>query len=481
MRWASSLPTEFERLRSNPDAHQRGLKLEQLLERLFQQAHFRVQRNAGIAWPRQTDLVAGYGNVWYLIEAKWETSPVGVDVFDAVRSRLERAASSSVIGVIISVSGFTDTISEQVVQCRARQPVILLGEDELTQALRAPETLANLLRNKWETLVTHGRVHLTAGARHRRQRRPSTDLPASGLALLDTDLHPLPYVTSGGGYSELVFVQDLPDVDWVPADGSGVSLDLPISALDENGLADLLHALDSMGWMTSRPSWNIQQATLNWRGIGAREFLDTLRAWTERIDGLERVHHTEQVTYFDICQGGGFYTLTAEVSSCSSRLIRRCNVSFQLVGIPVDGYPLRHLFEQFNATAAGYFRPLTTRAVTRRRSENNVPLKPVGYLVSTDPFPNDPPETGSWRDDSPECRQVPREWVTAIVTENPFRKKSNLPMPKDWPRPTEDSELIVCALRSHHPLSKIPDAYHLDSWEHARTSDALAFRPVADW
>ncbi|MEV3979298.1 restriction endonuclease [Nonomuraea sp. NPDC049758] len=481
MGWESLLPTEFQRLRSSPNAHQRGQQLEELLERLFQQAHFRVHRNAGIARPRQTDLVASYGDRWYLIEAKWENTPAGVDVFDAVRSRLERAASAAVIGVIVSVSGFTATVREQVTQYRGREPVLLLGEEELMQVLQAPETLAHLLWTKWETLVTHGRVHLPVGNRHRRRRRPSTDLSASDLTLLSTDLTPLPYVTSGGGYAELVFVQDLPDVDWVPADGSGVSLDLPVRALDENGLADLLHAFDSLGWMTSRPNWSIQQATLNWHGVGAREFLNALRAWRERCEGLQHAHHTEQVTYFDVCQGGGFYTLAADIANHASRMVSHCNVSFQLPGIPVDNQPLRHLFEQFDAIATGYYRPLTARAVIRRRAENNVPLKPTGYLVSADPFPGDPPEYASRRDESPECPHTPSKWVTAIVAENPFRKDSNVSAPRDWPRSLEDTELIVCSLRSHHPLSKIPDAYHLDSWEHARTTDIRAFRAVADW
>jgi hypothetical protein len=301
MSWGSVLSAEVKRLGSSPDAHQRGRKLEELLERLFQQAHFRVQRNAGIARPRQTDLAASYGDLSYLIEAKWLNTPADVDVFDAVRSRLERAASASVLGVIISVSGFTKSVVEEVVNCRGRQPVLLLGEEELTQALRSPESLVNVLRVKRNELVTHGRVHLAAEAKPRRRRRPSGDLPASDLTLLDADLKPMPYIAAKGDFADLVFTQELPDVDWVPAGGSGVCVDLPIGAFDESGLADLLYALNSMGWTTLRPRWNIQQSNMNWHGVGAREFLDTLRAWKKRYKGLD-VHHTEQVTYFDVCE-----------------------------------------------------------------------------------------------------------------------------------------------------------------------------------
>ncbi|WCD84047.1 hypothetical protein KPP03845_100367 [Streptomyces xanthophaeus] len=70
MGWESLLVSEFKRLQSTSDAHRRGRKLEELLQRLFQNAHFRVQRNAGAARPRQTDLVAGYGDAWYVIEAE---------------------------------------------------------------------------------------------------------------------------------------------------------------------------------------------------------------------------------------------------------------------------------------------------------------------------------------------------------------------------------------------------------------------------
>jgi hypothetical protein len=65
----SLLLTEFNRLGSLSSAHRRGYQLEVLLEELFRRAHFRVDRNVSIAKPRQTDLVARYGDTWYLIEA----------------------------------------------------------------------------------------------------------------------------------------------------------------------------------------------------------------------------------------------------------------------------------------------------------------------------------------------------------------------------------------------------------------------------
>ncbi|MGW4441916.1 restriction endonuclease [Streptomyces sp. NPDC004682] len=478
MVWGQELVTEFQQLGAMSSAHRRGLALEKMLERLFQRAHFRVQRNAGVAKPRQTDLLAGYGESRYVIEAKWEKSPVGVNTFDTVRARMERAVPNTV-GVIVSISGFTDTVIKQVVEYRGRQPILLIGERELLQAFRAPHSLSRMLRSKWDELAIHGRAHLDEEPRRAVRQRPVTDLPAAGSSLLGTDLEPLPYVASRDTFAELAFVPELPDVDWVAAGGSGVSLDLPVRQLDEGGLIDLVHTLSSMGWTTSDPSWSIRQATTAWHGRGAREFVDAVTSWRKRYRGLDKndVHHTEQVTYFDTCEGGGFYTLSADISSDRSRVVYRSNVSFQLAGIPVDTQPLRHLVEEYDATVSSFFRPLSERAVTREVLPVRSPLEHVGYVVSSEDFGDlaDDGQVGTPGD------SVADKWVTGIVARNPYYSPDRDAAPDGWPGEATSSELLICALRSHHPLAKIPDSYVLDSWEVARTSDAAVLRLVADW
>ncbi|MEV7383594.1 restriction endonuclease [Streptomyces lydicus] len=477
--WEPSLVSEFKRLESEPSPHQRGLQLEKLLERLFQKAHFLVQRNAGAAGPRQTDLVAGYDNTWYIIEAKWEQHPVGTNVVDDVRIRVEGAGQGS-IGVIIGVAGFNDAAVERVIQYRDRQAVLLIGEEELLQTLQSPELLANLLKKKRDQLVAHGRVHLGSDTTRKTRRRSTDDLPESSFSLLNGDQAPLPYLAAKDGFAELVFVHELPDVDWVVAGGSGVTLDLPVRRLNERGLIDLIHTLNSMGWTSSEPTWSIRQATTAWHGSGAREFVQALSSRKQRYDGLEEPHHTEQVTYFDTCPGGGFYTLTADVSSDPSRVVLRCNVSFQLVGVPVDMAPLRQLFERYDAMATGFFRPLAGPAVQRGHLENHQILDAVAYVVSADPFPAGSSEAEAG---SATTSQVvePEKWVTGIVARNPYHRPERGTTPEGWPRAVDSSEFIICALRNHHPLTKKPKGYFLISWELARTSDAQAFRPVADW
>jgi len=71
-------------------------------------------------------------------------------------------------------------------------------------------------------------------------------------------------------------------------------------------------------------------------------------------------------------------------------------------------------------------------------------------------------------------------WVIGIVAKNPYRDgdKNNF---EEWPKLVARSELLVCDLRSHHPLNAPRDGYKLFNWETTRTSSALVVRVVADW
>ncbi|MBP2341905.1 hypothetical protein [Streptomyces virginiae] len=86
--------------------------------------------------------------------------------------------------MIISIAGFTESVIQQVVEFRGRQPILLIGGKELLQLLRSPELLANLLKAKQAELVAHGRVHLGLDTTTKTKRRPINDLPAASVSLL---------------------------------------------------------------------------------------------------------------------------------------------------------------------------------------------------------------------------------------------------------------------------------------------------------
>jgi hypothetical protein len=463
----SVLLDEFNRLKSNPDAQRRGYALEQLLVQAFRNAHFKVEHNPGIATPRQTDLTATYGADRYLVEAKWEGEPVNSGHIDDMRlARLGRT-EGTVVGVIFSVNGFRDSATHEVAARRERS-VLLFGETELERVLATPEELLRLLRVKRDELVIHGRVHLEASESPKRGApRDSHDLPGTGVFLLDADKQPLPYVTSGGRFGHFTFVQTLVDIDWGFGVGFGVALDLSVRVYDAEGIVDLLHEMHRMGWVTDQPRWNVQQADISWHGVGARSFVETLRDWQKRTEALERTHHTEEITYYDVC-AGGFFTLTACVAYHETRVVNYCNVSFQLAGVPLDTNPIKHLYETFNVMGAAHFRSLSAPAARRYRPspEDAVALETVGFITERDAFGLDGEE---------------RDWVTGIVAKNPYVRGSGVSATYDWSDYIEDSELLVCNLRSHHPLDQPRSDYHLASWQLAWTSDALVAHIIADW
>src|SRR5215831_8644417 len=124
MMWPPPLYDDFVRIEKDASPHNRGYQLESLVQALFQTAHYRVLRNAGIARPRQTDLTATNGRDTYLIETKWESGEVDIDAVDGLRARLSRT-HSTVIGVFISIGGFTRSVIEDV-ETRRQQPILLI-------------------------------------------------------------------------------------------------------------------------------------------------------------------------------------------------------------------------------------------------------------------------------------------------------------------------------------------------------------------
>nr|WP_158713605.1 restriction endonuclease [Streptomyces sp. NRRL S-325] len=140
----------FSRLNAADNPHVRGKDFEKLLLRAFELAHFAVELDPGIARPRQTDLSALYGDRRYLLECKWQKAKADIDVLGTVYDRLRRV-SPSVVGVIVSVSGFTETVVDEVLQDR-RRPVLLIDRADLLAVMRDPVSLLGLLQTKQEAL-----------------------------------------------------------------------------------------------------------------------------------------------------------------------------------------------------------------------------------------------------------------------------------------------------------------------------------------
>lgn len=449
---------------------QRGVELERFVADVFREQHFTVRLNAGVARPRQTDVLASRAAEVYLIECKWRSDKANIDDIDSLRSRLRRTDGRAV-GLLVSVPGFSGSVLHDVEHHR-EQPILLISSDELRLVASRGEALSSLLWRKKEALSADGTVLLDEPPRKRTSKHRIA-LPAADGWFVLADGTQSTVVDCAGAFGRFVFADKLPDIDWVPAAGLGVTLDLAPRVHDERELLDLVGRLAGLGWATPDARSSIQQATRNWHGLGCAAFADALPQWRRRTDSPES-DRSEEICYLDRCDGG-FYTLTAKLAAQKGRQTEFVRLSFQLQGIPLDTGPLLELCRSVGAHDGLYFRPRAEESVTRRilREEYRVETRPISYLV-TDSYSSDQP---IWPPTA--------DRVTGVVIPNPFLGSTDNYLATtdhraylEW---IHDSEQLICALRLHHPLDGQRRDYRLKLFEYARTSDVMVCRPIVDW
>jgi Holliday junction resolvase len=459
-------PDALEEVRLISQASERGREFEKFVAKLFGSLNFQVIYNARAARPRQVDLIATRGIEKYLIECKWRDRKADIDDLDGLRARLRRTAGA--YGLLVSFHGFTGSVLSDVT-LNSRQPVLLISGEELTQLVHRPEGLLRLLRRKTDALLHDGEVLLDEPVpTRRRSGRGRAAMPATKTQFRFLDGTRSTMLECAGGFGQFVFAREFPDVDWVPAAGFGVTLDIDPQIGDQEALIDVMEKLAGMGWATEHACWSIRQAARNWHGFGLADFVAAVLQWTERASS-HGAHHTEEFCYLDRCVGG-FYTLTADLGAHPTRRTTAANLSFQLPGIPLDTAPFMQLCRAIGAMDPAHFRPRATKSVMRHRyPHQQVRIgQPVALLVEPNPMPDHPVS----------------EWVTGLVVPNPYRAGAECAdegQAEDFGRLVAQSEYAICALRQHHPINDPPSAYHLDQVESAWSTDAMICGLMADW
>jgi Restriction endonuclease len=439
---------------------------EALVADLFKRAHFRIERESRAAGPRQLDLAASRRGAVYLVEAKWKSRPLTTGDVDGLYARLAGTAPQTV-GVMISPSGFTKGVREEVAR-RKDRPVLLVGPRELVESLDDPRSVAQMLQRKLDHLNVTGEVLVGPNETIRTSTTQSTWGLRQPFAV-DADGSRLPWVTSGGGYGQFVFAVELADVDWVPSGGRGVCLDLEPAADSEHALIEFVEELAAHGYVSVGATWVIEQFDTAWHGFGWTPFIDAVAAWRLRYEAVGHVHHTEQFCLADSLDGR-LLVLSGDVSADDQRVCRSINLSFHLQGIPLDPAEFIHLAEVAGDFAPTHWRPLSGRSVEtagllRPDRRERLDVEPVAFVVEEDPHDS--------RD---------RVWVRGLVITNPFPDRRPRGVdPLEWPAGIGESELVVCSLGQWHPWGDVPDRYELRAAEWANTTEFSVVRVTADW
>lgn len=150
-----SLKNEFIALHDDPDRHSAGLKLETVLNRLFE-LHGLAPREPFRVRGEQIDGSFELDHEVYLLEAKWHQEPCPAADLYIFREKIE-GKSKFTRGVFLSINGVSRDAAHAITQGKQPNFFIIDGYD-LMMALEDNVGLPVFLRRRQRLLAEQGRV-----------------------------------------------------------------------------------------------------------------------------------------------------------------------------------------------------------------------------------------------------------------------------------------------------------------------------------
>ena len=440
-----------------------GKALELEVLKLLQRAGFRAERNSKAARPRQTDIHAQGHDLTLLVEVKDRKRAVDVGDIDSLRARLSRT-TADVIGVIFTTSDISKSAIKLVENDRTREILIFVAS-ELELLRTSKVRLLNLIAKKRRELRVNGRVWFRKGVGG---EYLEVSLPASTMEFVVGGNSSSTFC-SATDFAHAAFVRSIPDTTWGKSCGEGMRLvmSLDLSTLDE--LRDLFGYLHDAFGLSSDGSYTIHQSDACWHGVGVQCLLaDLVDPWSRyHAAGLDRVHHSEGISYFDQIRNGWLAVTTQlRVSDGleSHSFFHQTDLCMQLPGIPVDLSPYLVLC-RYTGNEWAEFQAVHGRQTDSNHLKNPIKLDVVGTLVRTD-----------------EDRD---RWIVGLIARNPFYRTKRLPRELDLEgSPLKDlmeMKLILCDLKDHIAESSEVDYFFLQGVETADAQFVQVIRPFGTW
>jgi hypothetical protein len=443
----------------------RALELEVL--QLLRNSGFRAHLDAGAAKPRQTDIVAHGKGINLLIEVKDRKRSVDVGDIDNLRARLRRT-TPDVIGIIFTTSSVTDGAIKEIESDRTRETLVFVAT-EMALLREQKARLLNLISKKRSELRVNGRAWFRASADG---DYLSVVLPKSSIGFRH-DSGTIGYFCSKTGFAHSAFALEIPDTGWGIPGGEGVRLSLTLSLGTLRELQDLFGYLHDSFGLSSSGAFTIHQSGACWHGSGIRNFLFTAaEVWSRyRAARMKRVHHSEELIYFDQLGNGWLSVYSRQRVPDAGRVetgsyLIDTQVCIQLPGIPVDVAPYVDLC-RYTGNEWADFRGIYERRTLTRRLKKPVKLEVVGTAVRT-------------YDDGDDDR-----WIVGLIARNPFYKKKSLPSELEIEGSSLHDllqmELMLCFLRDHIEEGDRVDAYFLEGVETTEAEHVQIIRPFGTW
>jgi hypothetical protein len=453
--------------RTKPKGLAPGKALEMEVLDLLRAAGFRTHYNAGAAKPRQTDIVAQGNDLHLLVEVKDRKRAVDIGDIDSLRSRLERT-TRDVIGLIFTTASITRGAIKEIENDRTRETLVFVStEMELLRACKA--RLLNLIAKKRSELRINGHAWFR---RCEEGEYLNVVLPKSTLEFIANSPE-TGYFSSKTNFAHAALALDIPDTGWGNSGGEGVRLGLSLSLSTLDEFQDLLGYLHDSFGLSSNGSFTIHQSGECWHGSGVRNLLKAAEDPWQRYRAAEmsRVHHSEDLLYFDQLRNGWVSLYTRQRVPDDDRpgshsFMHETHVCVQLPGVPVDQAPYIDLC-RYTGNEWADFRVVHERRTQTRRLRKPIKLDVLGTVVRTD-----------------DNREDDR-WIVGLVARNPFYRKKKLPRDLEIEgSPLHDlleMELILCGLRDHIQEGDQVDEYHLEGVETTEGQDFQVIRPFGTW
>lgn len=442
-----------------------GQALELEVLKLLEGAGFRATRNARIAKPRQTDLLAQGNDMTLLVEVKDRKRVLDINDIDSLRSRLNRT-TPDVIGVFFTTSSISKTAIKEIENDRTR--IVLVFDASEIELLRAGKArLLNLIAKKRGELLVNGRAWFRSGEGGEYLHVPLPKSTVEFVAGQSTSS----YFCSKTDFAHSTFSTAIPDTSGSNPAGDGVRLSLSLSLSTLDQLKDLFGYLHDAFGLSANGAFSIHQDGACWHGIGVENLLKSLAdPWARyRAAAMERVHHSEDITYFDQLRNGSLLVYTRQrvpEGPKSPAFLHETYICIQLPGVPVDAAQYLDLCRYTGNEWESFGTILESRRQIKRLKKP-IQIEVVGTLVRTD-----------------EGREADR-WIVGLVARNPFYRKKKLPRELELDGfPLHDllqMELLLVDLRDHHQEGDQVDHYLVQGVETTDAQYAQIIRPFGTW
>ncbi|HWX83977.1 MAG TPA: restriction endonuclease [Xanthobacteraceae bacterium] len=449
-----------------------GREFEDEVASFLRSAGFTVTANARVAKPRQTDLFAERDEIALLVEAKDRKRKVDVGDVDALRSRLNRT-SPDIIGAIFSTSGLTRGAIEAIEADRRRE-IIAFIDAEMEWLRSGSQNLNTLLERKRSELRIRGRAWFSSEIS---LEFVGVKLPPSSVEFR-IGKQVKPYFESRSSFGGSFYSLQLPDSGWAGVGSEGARLSIKLTLNTYEDLRNILGYLQQRFGLSSNGMFWIQQTESCWHGVGAENFLQAVKGWSERYaqSCAKNFHHSEEFSYFDQFRDGWIEVSAQqrvdweENGEPAPPIFYYSDLVIQLPGVPVDVSPFVKLC-QFTRNEWAQFQYIGQRWTSRTRLRKSRVLNVVGLILDKERHP---------------YRLSEERVVVGVIARNPFYRKKSLP--KELLRPgvapldqLTETELILCSLRHWHGEGDVVDYYLLQGFEVTTGAVSGIIRPTGTW